>query len=90
MDMLHSRRYSSFMQPVCDSCPICTPHADRIMIATTATDMSISVTRYDTQTFLGKSKQALESSSAPRTVKGLIEVSIPRGEGKFVLLQLAF
>ena len=84
MDMRHSKRYSSFMQPVCDCCPICTPHADRIMIATTATHMSISITPYDTHTFLGKSKEVLESSTAPRTVKGLIELSITRGEGKFV------
>jgi len=36
MDMVHSKHYGHFMQPACDSCPICTPHVDRIMIATTA------------------------------------------------------
>ena len=68
MDMVHSKHYGSFMQPACDSCPICTPHVDRIMIATTATDMSISITPYDTHAFLGKSEQALELTSTTRTV----------------------
>jgi len=63
MDMVHSMHYGSFMQPACDSCPICTPHADRIMIATTVTDMSISITPCDTHAFLGKSEQALELTS---------------------------
>jgi len=49
MDMVHSKHYGSFMQPACDSCPICTPNVNRIMIATTATDMSISNTPCDTQ-----------------------------------------
>jgi len=44
LDMEHSKHYGLFLQPACDSCPICTPHADRIMIATTTTDMSISIT----------------------------------------------
>ena len=68
MDMVHSKRYSSFMQPACDSCPIYTPHADRIMIATTATDMSISITPCDTHAFLGKSEQALELTSTTHNV----------------------
>jgi len=68
MDMVHSKRYGSVMQPACDSCRICTPHVDRIMIATTATDMSISITPYDTHAFLGKSEQALELTSTTRTV----------------------
>ena len=67
---VHSKHYGSFMQPACDSCPICTPHVpvDRIMIATTATDMSISITPCDTHAFLGKSEQALEFTSSTRTV----------------------
>jgi len=56
------------MQPACDSCPIYTPHADRIMIATTATDMSISITPCDTHAFLGKSEQALELTSTTHNV----------------------
>jgi len=68
MDMVHSKRYSSFMQPACDSCSIYTPHADRIMIATTATDMSISITPCDTHAFLGKSEQALELTSTTHNV----------------------
>ena len=63
--MVHSKRYSSFMQPACDSCPICTPHADRIMIATSATDMSISITLYATHAFIGESGQALPLTSTP-------------------------
>jgi len=47
MDTVHSKRYGSFMQPACDSCSICTPHADRITIETTATDMSFSITPCD-------------------------------------------
>jgi len=53
MDNVHSKHYGSFMQPACDSCPICTPYVDRIIIATTATDMSISITPYDKHVFLG-------------------------------------
>jgi len=68
MDMVHSKHYGSFMQPACDSCPICTPHVDRIMIATTATDMSISITPCDTHVFLGKSEQALEFTNSNRTI----------------------
>ena len=68
MDMVHSKHYGSFMQPACDSCPICTPHVDRIMIATTATDMSITIIPCDTHVFLGKSEQALEFTSSTRTV----------------------
>ena len=56
MDMVHSKHYGSFMQPACDSCP---PHVDKIMIATTARDMSISITPCDTHAFLGKSEQEL-------------------------------
>ena len=59
MDMVHSKCYGSFMQPASDLCPICTPHVDRIMIETTATDMSISITPCDTHVFLGKLEQAL-------------------------------
>jgi len=69
MDMAHSKRYSSLMQPACDfCCPICTPHADRIIIETAATDMSISITPCDKHPFLGKSEQALELTSTTRTV----------------------
>jgi len=68
MDMVHSKHYGSFMQPACDSCSICTPHVDRIMIATTARDMSISITPCDTHAFLGKSEQELEFTSSTRTV----------------------
>ena len=57
MDMVHSKHYGSFMQPACDFCSICMPHVDRIMIATTARDMSISITPCDTHAFLGKSEQ---------------------------------
>jgi len=56
MDMVHSKHHGSFMQPACDFCLICTPHVDRIMIATTARDMSISITPCDTHDFLGKSE----------------------------------
>jgi len=63
MNMVHSKRYGSFMQPA--SCPICTPHADRIMIASSAIDMSISITPYATHTFLGKSEQALPLTNTP-------------------------
>ena len=38
------------------------------MIASTATDMSISITPCDTHVFLGKSEQALEFTSSTRTV----------------------
>ena len=68
MDMVHSKHYGSFMQPACNSCPICTPHVDRIIIATTAIDMSISITPCDAHIFLGKSEQALEFTSSTRTV----------------------
>jgi len=68
MDMVHSKHYGSFMQPACDSCPICTPRVDRIMIATTARDMSISITPCDTHAFLGESEQELEFTSSTRTV----------------------
>jgi len=68
MDIVDSKHYGSFMQPACDSCPICTPHVDRIMIATPATDMSISITPCDTYVSLGKSEQALEFTSSTRTV----------------------
>ena len=68
LDMVHSKRYGSFMQPACDSCPICTPHADRIMIANTTTKMSISITPCDEHAFLDKSEQALELTSTNRTV----------------------
>jgi len=68
MDMVHPKRYGSFMQPACDSCPICTPHADKIMIETTATDMSISIMPCDTRAFFGKSEQVLELTSTTRTV----------------------
>jgi len=74
MDMVHSKRFGSFMQPACDSCPICTPHADRIMIATTATDMSISITPYATQAVLGKSEQALASTPRNVTSENTIEL----------------
>jgi len=68
MDMVHSKHYGSFMQPACDSSSICTPHVNRIMIATTATDMSISITPCDTHAFLGKSEQALGYTSSTCTV----------------------
>jgi len=74
MDMVHSKCFGSFMQPARDSCPICTPHADRIMIATTATDMSISITPYATHTFLGKSQQALASTPRTVTSENMIEL----------------
>jgi len=67
MDMVHSKHYGSFMQPAYDSCPICTPHVDRIMIAITATDMSISITPRDTHVFLGESEQALQFTSSTHT-----------------------
>jgi len=51
-------------RPLCSS----TPHADRIMIETTATDMSISITPCDTHAFLGKLDQALELTSTTCTV----------------------
>jgi len=38
------------------------------MIATTATDMSISITPYATHAFLGKLEQALELTNTPRNV----------------------
>ena len=68
MDMVHSKHYGSFMQPACDSFPIYTPHVDRIMIATTARDMSISITPCDTHAFLGTSEQELEFTSSTCTV----------------------
>jgi hypothetical protein len=68
MNMVYPKHYGSFMQPACDSCPICTPHADKIMIETTATDMSISIVPCDTRAFLGKSEQVLEWTSSTRTV----------------------
>ena len=74
MDMIHSKRVCSFMQPVCDSCPICTTHADRIVIATTATDMSISITPYATHAFLGKSQQASTSAPCNVTSENTIEL----------------
>jgi len=65
MDMVHSKHHGSFLQPACDSCPICMPHANRIMIATTATEMSMSITPYATHAFLGKSELALNLRSTP-------------------------
>jgi len=64
MDTVHSKHHGSFMQPACDFCSICTPHVDRIMIATTARDMSISITPCDTHAFLGKSEQELDITSS--------------------------
>jgi len=44
------------------------------MIATTATDMSISITPYATHTFLGKSQQALASTPRTVTSENMIEL----------------
>jgi len=62
MDMVHSKHDGSFMQPACDSCPICTPHVNRIMIATTATDTFFSVNQKRHQ-----NSQAVLAPSRPST-----------------------